>query len=300
MTSNRVLLVEGATDKAAFRVLFKGEPGCDAVVIDTASLIESPPELQFGNREKVEWVASEAQQTDVADRFLGFVDREYRGFVESPFVRDAISDHKIIERIVWSRGHSIENYCFDIDILEVAFRICTVSDSLAAAFRRFKAGFVSCMTQACALGLAARDSGLLSVITATFDWTSFQLRQTGELSIDISRWADKADKTHHLPPDKITEFSDRFSHWLKLLEEVDQETVRWLCHGHVGFKIIWSAYTMCLFESSGQDRSQIKRLLGVHNDVRFNSCLEGWKGVSTSGEWPGPEPVLALLGLAGT
>jgi len=48
-----------------------------------------------------------------AERSIGFVERELRYFDLEDCIHDLIGDHKAVNHLVWSRGHSIENYFFE-------------------------------------------------------------------------------------------------------------------------------------------------------------------------------------------
>ena len=75
------LLVEGSDDYRLFCRLFDlfTEKGASIDIDDASCLIGF--ETAIGNREKVELVCSTLRGKDFSNKFVGFVDRDYRGFL---------------------------------------------------------------------------------------------------------------------------------------------------------------------------------------------------------------------------
>lgn len=73
-------------------------------------------------RERVEYVCAKALNTPEARKLVGFVDREFREFEQGDTLRDLLDGHQTVGRVVWSRGHSIENYNLDGYILRQSLR----------------------------------------------------------------------------------------------------------------------------------------------------------------------------------
>jgi hypothetical protein len=119
MSHDKHLLVEGIDDKIAFKLLFEELSGKHDIKIDTAERLINF-ERPLGNREKVEEICRTVTGRSFADKLVGFVDREFREFEWDNDIRDNLGQHKVDGRLVWSRGHSIENYFFDFIILREA------------------------------------------------------------------------------------------------------------------------------------------------------------------------------------
>ena len=129
LSEKKHVLVEGKSEKIAFRNLkYELDIDIDELEIDSAEYLiefedsEGHPQ-KLGNREKVEEISkivvAESQNLEnngrepYADKFIGFVDREYREFQVSNSIQDLLNCHRVSDRLVWSRGHSIENYLFE-------------------------------------------------------------------------------------------------------------------------------------------------------------------------------------------
>src|SRR5579859_5532046 len=86
MSSKKVLLVEGRTDKRLFQILLdeifikvRQTIPLDSIIIDSAEdliKVDNAP----SNRQKVELVCRSIQKTPLANKLIGFVDREFREF----------------------------------------------------------------------------------------------------------------------------------------------------------------------------------------------------------------------------
>jgi hypothetical protein len=112
---SRHILVEGRDDKRIFELLLRELCHTDEksqILVDSAeAFVECHPE----NRETVEDICNKITGEAYSDRLVAFVDREFREF-DFPQLLDRVDGHKISGQLVWSRGHSIENYFFDFDI----------------------------------------------------------------------------------------------------------------------------------------------------------------------------------------
>src|SRR5262249_33609637 len=125
--------------------------------VDTADLVKAP-EGVIGSRALVEVVHEQANNS--GQELGALVDREFRGFDLAPAIKDTIAAHKSVGRLlVWTRGHSIENYFFRADaaraFLRYQFSHLTIPE---AEFDRL---FPLFLQWAAALSLALHASGLL-------------------------------------------------------------------------------------------------------------------------------------------
>ena len=111
--SGKILLVEGRRDKIAFEILLKILCGRhDIAVHSVGDLLEFDEEV-LGEREKVKKAYYSVIDTPHIEKLVGFIDREFDDFEWNGGFVDTRRAHKVSGRLVCSRGHSIENYCFD-------------------------------------------------------------------------------------------------------------------------------------------------------------------------------------------
>src|SRR5260370_6117966 len=190
ITERPLLLVEGKDDKQFFDKLLneagkQGNALAKDVTIDIADMIQDDKVKGMGKREIVETVCEAVPQELLRSKnFCGFVDREFRGFQLNGSIEDTICDHCVNGSLVWSRGHSFENYCFDFNVLNEHFEVCSsfiTSELVDSALNLFKEILQSVLHVSCAISLAARDSQYLSVtkggsIKGCIHWNNLCLR----------------------------------------------------------------------------------------------------------------------------
>src|SRR5260370_11118535 len=170
MSRRNHLLLEGKSDRRLFLELFeslvksgRSRDGFATTDIETAEALLSS-ETPMGNREKVEQVSAAIGATDYAVRFAGFVDREFRGFELQDTILDTVGGHKVSGRLVWSRGHSVENYGFRYSLMREVFKIFTGSDQYGSALLLFESVFDSTLRSACAAAFAGLDLDKLHLV----------------------------------------------------------------------------------------------------------------------------------------
>ena len=127
MDHQKHLLVEGRDDYFFFQALFDEFLGTEwrdthNIVIDKAESLISFADNSKGNREKVEHTIEATCTAFPQNKLAGFVDREFRKFEWETKLIDQIKKHHKDGQLVWARGHSIENYFLDADILRAPFR----------------------------------------------------------------------------------------------------------------------------------------------------------------------------------
>ena len=291
MSNDRFLLLEGADDEEFFTIicnlLKQNEAQISAeklyllkkIIIDTAERIQG----ELGNRAKIEKICDLVAQEppDVNNRVLGFVDREFREFEWSNDLKDHIKTHKINKRLIWSRGHSIENYFFEISTLRKAFNDYLVSSFYQEAFEIFESKFEHTLRIACALSLAGLSENLLKLIANSVNWQCIDITSTS-LKIDLEEWGKILNKEKKLDQFRIQKLFNKFEVYLNMTNQCDIETSRWLSHGHIGFNFMFVVYSKCLYITAldlsdpRKNPSQEAEKVNQHKDTRFRTVANAW------------------------
>lgn len=286
ITKRPLLLLEGKDDKQFFEKLFneasqRGYTLAKEISIDTADMIQDNRLKGMGKRDIVEAVCEETPEEILKNKiFCGFVDREFRGFEMNSPIEDTIRDHYVTGSLVWSRGHSLENYCFDFNILREQFEVCSSQISpfiVDIALNILKEIFSSVLHVAGAISLAARDSHYLGVIKNCLDWTNFYLKE-GKLSLDTFKCKEILLKTDSTA-ERVEGFVQKYEFWYQQLATVEQETIRWICHGHIGFSLLWASYALCVYKvstdtnmSEMEKNKNVQHVLNKRKEERFSIC----------------------------
>jgi hypothetical protein len=304
------LLVEGRDDKRVFSLLLDelfeqtSSQDIETVLIDSAEdLVEFE---DAGNREKIERVCESIATKSYAKRIVGFVDREFREFGRNPCFVDRIGGHRVSDRLVWSRGHSIENYYFDFDTLRSPLRVFSVTDRFREALELFGDVFEQTLRLACAASLTGNESGRLSLVKGSIsrDVLEIELNEKIRLLVDSDVWETNLIENLGANREITDQLMERFHFWSDRVEDADFEVVRWMCHGHIGLAFIWAAYSACvswICQQHGYGRedaeSEARRVLKAEESVRFNACAEKWVKRALGDQCSYPLQVLELLGL---
>ena len=99
MSSFKHILVEGPSDKRFLMYLIREIFGQRSDIrIHSAQQIQTT--VKMGNREKVEDICEKIGKWKYSKRFVGFVDREFRGFDTEREIKDLIGKSNVIGRLV--------------------------------------------------------------------------------------------------------------------------------------------------------------------------------------------------------
>ena len=265
------ILLEGTRDKRffdSFSITIADSEGGNVGTISpprpaitTAESIRSdiPGE---GNRDKVEKVCELVGSLSFGSRFVGFVDREYRKFRLDDRVEDKMQAQRRQGRLVWSRGHSIENYLFDFDTVRTPLRVCTPDPEIAqSALELLRANFQEIVNIACSLGLAARDFGQMELVRRTITW-DIAVLSGPNVRWDTDKWRVALTRDPRLDSQTVDSLVQNFERWLGIVRASNQADVRWACDAHTGYRLIWQGYASIvnhvLSKSTGYCRESVK------------------------------------------
>ena len=261
----------------------------------------------LGNREKVELICQSIRGKPYADKLVGFVDREFREFITTPSLEDNINDHKVLDRLVWSRGHSVENYYFEFETVRNPLRAFSVTDEFVAALDLFSSYFDQTIRTACAASLTGFELKKLPIVESSVsrEILEFNHNSKGKLVINPDVWSEILTKKIKITASMAKQIVDSFYQWKNIVDKSDFSVVRWICHGHIGLVFIWAAYSRCVFEvcyrkenkSHREAEKEAQRVLMADESVRFNACAEHWVLHGLGSHCCYPAEVFKLLGL---
>lgn len=272
MSAMPILLVEGPGDVEFFECLRKAlDLNVDDVRIDDADF--KIPGREEDRRANVEYVAKEIvnnhKYQGVVNRFTGFADREFDhfDFEQSP-ITDRIGVQRQDGRLIYSRGHSIENYVFDydliIDVLEEHYPIASTyraatPNNRTTVLNSMREFFDQILCIACAVSLSAYKNKLIGVIKNLLfhidEWNSekaiMSYDQTQQsVVLNRNEFRNRLLEVRRVNPDRADAFIGSYEHYLDVISRAgNREFARWLCHGHIGVHVIRLAYAMFIYHS---------------------------------------------------
>lgn len=306
------LLVEGSDDKHLFDLLvdeinhFKvseNESKNESFIVEASDLIENKSlfgendDKKIGNREKVEKICELLENDPNFHKFIGFVDREFREFEYQTKISDKIRQHYYKKRVLWTRGHSIENYFFDSLILRSIIKIKLSESWFKEAISIFEKHLESAITIACAIGMAAKNNNKIERIQKSIHWTMFAF-ENEFLRLNTEKWGNSLADRQRLENAEIESLIADFNHWIQKFSEVDYEVIKWLCHGHVGAKCTLSFFYFCISRACPDKSKPEKYLSNFKYEEYFNACAYFWVKYALEGRCEHPFDYLKKMGLA--
>ncbi len=314
MSDRKRLLVEGPDDVIAFKILLKTLYGNHDVSVHSAETIKLEDveefsdthemEAGFGNRQKVKKMCKIVNSLNINNesykgQLVGFIDREYDGFDLLNGIADNIRGHKVLQdiKLIWSRGHSLENYYFDFIIILEAFD--GYSEFFDIALPLFERHFEDTIRLACAAALAGKTVNRFEVIRRTIDWEILRITDT-RLELDTDIWKHSLESFKGIDSSMVYSIIAAFEEWQTKIASCNFQTLRWLCHGHVGFTFMIELYTRCVFEACADmkeedQKNAVNRVRSFGSNAKQNDCLKSWSRNSKNDAVSYPKEVFQML-----
>jgi hypothetical protein len=304
------LLVEGKDDKQFFRLLIHelsryGKGKLDKIIVDSASdfidskhlIDEEDSRKALGNREKVERICNLISGESYASQLIGFVDREFREFDYENLI-DQLQVHKIDGRVVWSRGHSIENYLFDRETLSETLKFHLAEAWFENAIDLFDKYFESMILIACSISMSARELEKITKLKdSAINWKMLKL-SSGEIYLETDKWTNELTSMKKISINEARIMIEKYELWLRRISCADFNIVRWICHGHIGFNAILALFRFCIARSCPDENigSPEKYLGNFKNEKHFNFCTNVWLKKVINNQCEHPLEVFRELG----
>ena len=306
--------MEGKRDKVFFGYLRSEVEGPDRdvsrtnsrtkITITTAESIKSEGPAE-GNRDKVEKVCQLVEKQPFSSKFVGFVDREFRNFAVRDEIEDSLGAQNLLNRLVWSRGHSIENYLFNFETVRRPLRICTPDPMVSQrAMDILRENFRELINVACALGLAAREVGEMEFVRSTVTWPMVTISGS-KFQWDTDKWRLKLQQHSKFDAQVVDSVVQNFETFLTIAQSSNEANVRWACDGHLGYRLIWQGYAsivnhVCLSNEDTKPMAPTQRsaVLGVKDDIKFNHLVDSWTNGINKAPEETPLVCFAMVGAA--
>lgn len=310
---NKHILVEGKDDKYLIERLWQDfstqnsqNSTCEILVDCAENLIKEEDSLNpfLNNRQKVESIANSILEQPYANDFIGFVDREFHKFEWdceiNAELQDLIESHEVINRLVLSRGHSIENYIFDFSILYEVLEYLSTTAYANQAIELFKESFQSALRVACSIGLAATKAQVLSRSDSTIDYKLLEITSTGEVIFKVDNWVQKLID-RGISADQAQDIGLHYTTYTDQVSRASIALVRWICHGHIGYQFLRALYERCILDSCPSTQDEAKELSGISwvaKEKMLYSFFNSWIKKSLQNQYEYPVAIFELLRVA--
>lgn len=305
ISNDKRLVVEGETDKDFFRFLFDELSKTIEIHIDNIEVFVTNNNFKIdingvaGNRKKIECIHKRIKGSPKYTNVVFFIDREFDDFIidHNKPLEDKTNSHKVDGQMVMSRGHSIENYLFDINVIRSSLRCHTEPDLFNKAIKLFEENFNSIIYLASAVSIALKESHTIQELEKTIDCELIDINPSN-ISLRIDDWKKRIEeRSKKISPDKLEEVINLYKKWDKKIksEQVDCNVIRWICHGHIGINIIFEFYCSCLLycDKSKKDKYEIRK---VKKEKIYKDFANWWASNSIQDKCLYPKEVLEKLG----
>ncbi|MFK3720344.1 hypothetical protein ACI2J9_12290 [Pseudomonas fulva] len=249
LRSKKTLLVEGATDKKVLShfILKKNfmQNASSDYCIDDASLVEDKALGPIGAKQKILSIATKLN----TDKFRCIVDREWDDLDPTTF---QYASTEQLDNTYITKGHSIENYWFTSSSF-VQFIIHTHPTLVSEDYlQEIDRNYTAIIRFSAAYSLACRDFAILNradnmVSYENLDWNNGQF--------EAKPCIDQKISDRGLP----CELSKKVSNYLTFTNQLDEATLQWICHGHLGEQAI-RACLGHLAQRAGYEKSTIQSI----------------------------------------
>lgn len=307
MTRQRRLLVEGKNDKVAIGKLLtkyfqvrKINDWGKKLQVDSAERINEPG--IYSKRITVESVYKNVQGQTYENKLVVLVDRELREFEwNSGLLSDNLGKHNLDGRLIWTRGHSIENYLFDEQILdESVFSLTSIVHT--EAMQLLSSIFAEAIYMACAISLAANEIGKIYRIKKVFERVSNSIlevtvKSLNPIEFDSSTWQGSLENRFG-STEAVKHFMEDFNNRLPGVRASSYVTARWMCHGHVGMAVISRVYAACVAQVDANASGKQRQVLNGLNETNFAVLASHWARLAIEAGIEHPSELFDLLSIS--
>ncbi|WP_437997198.1 DUF4435 domain-containing protein [Sorangium sp. So ce185] len=294
--TSSTLIVEGINDKKIVAGLIRrfetlGILRARKLVVDTAEMISGSTGV-CGNRAIVETV--HAQATRLGIDLFAFVDREFREFVFGPPVIDAVGGHYVAApNLIWTRGHSAENYAFHRATVE-AFLSRIVPEHVDSEMSdRAVAAVPSIMRWLAALSISLARGHVVTRCNKMLSMASWEVDTSGCLALNVNavRAQMVARCVSGTEADVIVNDVQIFE---RDMQQNATDVSRWVSHGHVGSDGLWSGVAKVLL-AVGLSSNVAQEIATAHRDTKLRIGAEIWGDQVKSGDVKMPQNFIDWL-----
>lgn len=263
--SHKTILVEGISDKSVISHFLLSRNYRDShqsdYFVDDASIVKQDDALYgLGNKSKALAIIGAINNP----KLIGIIDREW----DNVDLNDLDESHFIqnINNVYLTKGHSIENYWFDVDasisFLIKAFPTTIDQDYLQA----ISSSFPSILRFAAAYSLTAKDA---SIITRSSELISHSdiLWNNGDFLLQEDFNNKLAERGVNYP--FSTDCNNRY---LQLIAS-NQPLLKWICHGHLGEEAIRSCLAAVAL-ANGIDQTTVTEIERGKKNEKFSHDSE--------------------------
>lgn len=292
MSSKARILVEGKDDRGIILGLISRiNPKIKFSVDSAVDIKGNCSNTAKNNRAKIEKIHLHCKEKDSHEKLFFLCDREFRKFEIDESIKDLVQDHEVDRNLVWTEGHSLENYFLSPSMLIDGFRFLTGAGQKDNALQLFEEIFYLSLREIATLTLAAKIQNCASFPSTIIQWKEISI--TGN-SIDIGLRKLK-------PENSITErFIRSYFDVSTVIAQTPIETCARFCRGHTAVIALQRIFAACLYTTTKITDEEIARYdANLFNNIPESTIRtalsESWISGVSKGEASYPAPLVRLL-----
>lgn len=294
MSKKKRVLVEGKDDRAHLSNLLNIAIGEGRIKIDVAAYLKGTCRVTSKNhRAKIQAIHEACKSKDQFSNLFLLCDRETHLFNVEDCIKDNLSSENIEGNLFYTRGHSIENYFIDFEIVSVAYQFLTGSEHKLAAIELFEKILPSVIRTIAAISLAAQQVNKLTFPIGVISWTDFKVVDS-KIEFNIEHWkAARGD-------DLSIQFAEHYRKCLGKAENTDVITCARICRGHTAMQFLQRIFSLCLYEAAKKDDEKVaednaKDFSSIRESVVSNALCQSWLNSIQKGNENFPVELVSTL-----
>lgn len=273
MSSKVRILVEGKDDRNFILGLVKRLTPTTKLSIDTAVDIGGNcKNTAANNRAKIEKIHEHCKTKGTHPRLFFLCDREFRKFEIEKSVLDLINGHETDSNLVWTEGHSLENYFLSPNMLLDGFKYLCGSGNKTKSMELLEKIFPDAIIQIAALTLAAKELQCASYPAKIVRWDNISI-ENGKLNLGL-----------HLTPTKdlfLETYISAFERFQPVARNTPLSICTRLCRGHTAVIALQRIFSACIYFSSKSEDDELAR----YDANLFNNIAEANIATALSEAW---------------
>lgn len=276
ISKRKVLVVEGISDKKILKICAVNISRLrvkDASNIDISTVedIEFPLPI-FSNKEKVRYLHSQAKARKIKVACL--IDREFDDFLTDLPLQDQVQAEIVEGRNLFrTRGHSIENYFFELDYVLEALTIKYASELEGNFDSVIETNYNQIASFSAAISLAALKCNLIKKIEGALEKSLF-IYVNNKVMFNYSR----VESLLFSRSVCISDIEKFISHSISYKAEIERlnniEFSKWITHGHIGYKSMWAIISMLVSDLGNE--TVINQICRGHGDDKISIMANRW------------------------
>jgi len=266
-------LVEGKDDKELFNRLKLSIGGCESINVDSSDILDDHLTFGLGAKQRIDAFVSQIPTgSSLVEKFRCFVDREWEELVDQSTLEPLPwTEPKLTEVRLKTNGHSIENYGFVWEFVEIYLKHFGRGVATELLLKEVSGALPNFLRAAAAFSEVARKRHVLSRCTDIIDlddidWDGEKILLKSSIECKLS--ARGCQNANGILEEYLACYAGKWS-----VPPFETET-HYHAHGHIGDAIIWGGIAKISMRQGVSE--QIGREIATGRQDEKRRVWHGW------------------------